>query len=88
MVHRMTGQSLDPLQKGCCNKYTQKHGPLHHNDMTVWLAPCMGGNLQDGIAEDSDVDTWAFFPDQCSLHIMRQTISSDSLIQLKPSDDT
>ena len=37
----------------------------------------MEDSLQDGIAEGSDVDMQALFPDQCSLHIKQQITSSD-----------
>lgn len=37
----------------------------------------MEDSLQDGIAEGSDVDMQALFPDQCSLHIKKQIISFD-----------
>lgn len=37
----------------------------------------MEDSLQNGTGEGSDVDMQALFPDQCSLHIKQQIISSN-----------
>lgn len=78
----MNEHSIVSFRIKCCNIYTQRHGPLHHNGMHVLRALCMGGSLLDGMEVGKDVNTQVSFPfhkEEYNLH--RALLSYSDLMQ-------
>lgn len=76
--HHMNEQIAPLTQTSYCSKYTQKHGPLNHNDMIFSQGLCMAGSLRDGKTRGMHAGTWASYP-VSNIYYSQTTSSFESI---------